>query len=143
MNTMDKNDEFLRNFFQKTGQQELSPGFSERVMEKIRSGLKMKPAHSGIFHSFGYLHIAVLSGLAALAYSIYYFTQINVEATARELDPLIIPVLKRIFLSFKEMVPAFKISSFTMVIFFAVFGVFIIDFLISRFKTWNNKISVL
>lgn len=138
INNMNNTDDFLKEFIQKSDLESPSDGFTIGVMKKIEHITVEHPLQMSIFRKLRNWYIVIFSGIAALAYTVYYFIHSNLQFIYGDYDPMMVPVFKKLFLSFKELLPDLKISSFTIVIILAIMSLFLIDRLINRFRTRKN-----
>jgi hypothetical protein len=138
INNRDNTDDFLKGFIQKSGLESPSDGFTSRVIRKIENEVAEQPLQMNIYRKLRSWYIVIFSGIAAVAYTVYYFIHSNLQFISGDYDPMIIPVFKKLFLSFKELLPGLKVSSFTVVIILAITGLFLIDRLINKFRTRKN-----
>ncbi len=138
INNRDKTDDFLKGFIQKLDLESPSDGFTSRVMNKIENDVVEQPLQMTIYRKLRSWYIVIFSGIAAIVYTVYYFIHNNLQFIIGDYDLMIIPVFKKLFLSFKELLPGLKVSSFTVVIILAITGLFLIDRLINRFRTRKN-----
>jgi len=138
INNRDKSEDFLKDFIQKLDLESPSDGFTSRVMNKIENEVAEQSLQMNIYRKLRSWYIAIFSAIAAIAYTVYYFIHSNLQFFIGDYDLMIIPVFKKLFLSFKELLPGLKVSSFTVVIILAITGLFLIDRLINRFRTRKN-----
>ncbi len=133
INGKDKSDNLLKTLVQKADIESPSPNFTDNVMNQIHA--EQKPStqlvDSSWFKSYFFL---IVAGIAAVSYAIYYLVSNEVSVFPGDFDPILIPVFGKILLSLKEMFQSVQVSSFTVVIIVAVFGLFIIDRLLRKFQ---------
>lgn len=134
INGKDKSDNFLRTLVQKADIESPSPNFTDNVMNQIRA--EQQPAtqlagNSAWLKNYFFL---IVAGVAAVGYAIYYMVSHDISILPGDFDPILIPVFGKILLSLKVMFQSVQVSSFTVVIIIAVFGLFIIDRLLRRFQ---------
>jgi len=104
------------------------------VMQKVNESVQEPSLYQQIILKIkGWYFLAIIGG-GALAYTLYYFFNQESKLFSQDFDP-IIPIFKRIFQSFSGLFQSMEISSFTVVIFLAIAGLFLVDRLISKLKT--------
>jgi len=134
INGKDKSDNYLKTIIQKADIESPSPNFTDNVMNQIRA--EQQPAtqlagNSAWFKNYFFL---IVAGVAAVGYAFYYMVSHDISILSGDFDPILIPVFGKILLSLKVMFQSVQVSSFTVVIIIAVFGLFIIDRLLRRFQ---------
>jgi hypothetical protein len=138
ISNMDKGNEFLKNLIRKSEVSGLSDDFTRRVMIKITEKGQEYSSTVNILERLRYWYIPIILGIAGLAYSIYYFLHLNLNLRSGEFNPMILPVFKRMLLSFKEIIPTLKISSFTIIVLLSIACLVVADLLIARIKPRKN-----
>ena len=134
INGKDKSDNYLKTLVQKADLESPSPNFTDNVMNQIQSAQQPVAQTSGISAWFKSYFFLVITGVAAVSYAIYYMVSHDISVFPGDFDPILVPVFGKILLSLKEMFQSVQVSSFTVVILIAVFGLFIIDRLLRRFQ---------
>lgn len=134
INGKDKSDNYLKTLVQKADLENPSPHFTDNVMNQIQA--KQQPATqlSGTSAWLKNYFFLIIAGLGAVSYAIYYMVINNISIFPGDFDPILVPVFGKILLSLKEIFQSVEVSSFTVVIIIAVFGLFIIDRLLRRFQ---------
>lgn len=133
-----KEELFLKRIIQKATVEPPQEGFTSRVMEKIIREKAPLPESIPFFKKIKVWHLGVVAGFLALIIILFYFYPEKITLIGSNFDPLIIPVFKKLFLGFGELIPKLKVSAFTWTIILAIAGLFIIDRIISRFRTRKN-----
>ena len=134
INGKDKSDNYLKTIVQKADIESPSPNFTDNVMNQIWA--EQQPAtrlagNSAWFKNYFFL---IVAGVAAVGYAFYYMVSHDISILPGDFDPILIPVFGKILLSLKVMFQSVQVSSFTVVIIVAVFGLFIIDRLLRKFQ---------
>ncbi len=135
INHKNNSDDFLKDFLQKADIDSPSPDFTKIVMQKINE-VSPEPSfyQQTILNIKGWYFLALIGG-GALVYTMYYFFNRDSKLLARDFDPIVFPIFKRIVQSLSGLFQSMEISSFTLVIILAIAGLFIVDRLISKLKT--------
>ena len=135
MNNKDNPDQFLKELVQKTEVEKTSQNFTQNVMREVKILASMNNEKSSF--SFSDLvnkwYLAGTAGVFAIAYLIYFIISNNIKIISKEYDPMIIPVFKKIFSTFRDLFHSFQISSFTIMIIGAILLLFLIDRLLKKF----------
>jgi hypothetical protein len=138
INHKNNSDDFLKDFLQKADIESPSGDFTKLVMQKVNEPVQEPSLYQQIILKIkGWYFLAIIGG-GALAYTMYYFINRDSKLLPRDFDPIVFPIFKRIFQSFSGLFQSMEISSFTVVIFLAIAGLFIIDRLISKLKTGRH-----
>jgi hypothetical protein len=135
INHKNNTDDFLKNFIQKADLENPSSDFTKIVMQKINEVAPEPSLYQEVIQHIKGWYFLALTGAGALIYTIYYFLNQDSKLLAKDFDPIILPIFKRIFQSFSGLFHSMQISSFTVVIILAIVGLFLIDRLISILKT--------
>ena len=141
-NDFEREDEILKKIFRESGLDVPSDDFTGRVMNKIEVVTVEQRPQASLLKKLRDWYLPVFTGIVALGLSVFYLSD-NYQIFPENYDPLIVPVFKKIFLGFQELVPELKISSFTIVIILSIAGLFLLDRLISRFKTKSSLLFAL
>jgi len=134
INGKDKSDNYLKSLVQKADIESPSPSFTDNVMHQIQAEQQPDTQLSGSSAWFKNYFFLIIAGVAVVGYAIYYMVNNNISIFPGDFDPILIPVFGKILLSLKEMFQSVQVSSFTVVIIVAVFGLFIIDRLLRKFQ---------
>lgn len=134
INGKDKSDNYLKTLVQKADIESPSPNFTDNVMNQIQAEQQPATQLSGNSAWFKNYFFLIVAGVAAVGYAIYYMVSHDISVFPGDFDPIIVPVFGKILLSLKEMFQSVQVSSFTVVIIVAVFGLFIIDRLLRKFQ---------
>lgn len=138
INLEDNNEDLLRDLVKKADLESPSMDFTQNVMMDIK-GLSTSASSTSNIAGIGSLWIWVsLAFLAAFAYLVYYFMGNSPTWLVEKYNPVILPVVERIFESFKGFFQTFKVSSFTLVIFGAVVILFIADGVLRKLQIRKN-----
>lgn len=134
----EQTDDLLRDFVKKSGLESPSKDFTRNVMKEVKN-LSTNTANASIPSGLGTLWIWVsVAFLAAIAYLVYYFTGNDSIWLIDKFNPLILPVVERIFGSLKGLFQSFQVSSFTLIIFGAVVILFIVDGVLRKLQIRKN-----
>jgi hypothetical protein len=135
INHKNNTDDFLKDFLQKADIESPSADFTKIVMRKINDVSPEPSFYQQIILKIKGWYFLALIGGGALVYTMYYFFNRDSKLLARDFDPVVFPIFKRIVQSFSGLFQSMQISSFTVVIILAIVGLFLVDRLISKFKT--------
>ena len=135
INHKNNTDDFLKDFIQKAELESPSPDFTRNYMKNIHEPAPEPSLYQELLRYIKGWYFLALTGAGALVYTIYYFLNQDSKLLTQDFDPIIFPIFKRIFQSFTGLFQSMQISSFTVVIILAIVGLFLIDRLISKFKT--------
>lgn len=134
INGKDKSDNYLKTLVQKADIESPSPNFTDNVMNQIQAEQQPATQLSGNSAWFKNYFFLMIAGIAAVSYAIYYMVSHDISVFPGDFDPILVPVFGKILLSLKVMFQSVQVSSFTVVIIVAVFGLFIIDRLLRKFQ---------
>ena len=135
INHKNNSDDFLKDFLQKADRESPSGNFTRLVMQKINETAPKPTFFQQIMLKIkGWYFLAIIGG-GALAYTMYYFFNRDSKLLAKDFDPIVFPIFKRIIQSLSGLFQSMEISSFTIVIILAIAGLFLVDRLISKLKT--------
>jgi len=134
INHKNSSGDFLKNFLQKADIESPSGDFTRLVMKKVNESVQEPSFYQQVVLKIKGWYFLAIIGFGALAYTMYYFFNQESKLFSQDFDP-IIPIFKRIFQSFSGLFQSMEISSFTVVIFLAIAGLFLVDRLISKLKT--------
>ena len=135
INHKNSSDDFLKDFLQKTDIESPSGDFTRLVMQKVNESVQEPSFYQQVVLKIkGWYFLAIIGG-GALAYTMYYFFNRDSKLLAKDFDPIVFPIFKRIIQSLSGLFQSMEISSFTIVIFLAIAGLFLVDRLISKLKT--------
>lgn len=135
INHKNNSDDFLKDFLQKADRESPSDNFTRLVMQKINETAQEPTFYQQIMLKVKGWYFLAIIGCGALVYTMYYFFNRDSKLLARDFDPVVFPIFKRIVQSISALFQSMEISSFTVVIILAIAGLFIVDRLISKLKT--------
>lgn len=135
INYNDNTDKFLKDFIQKAEKESPSADFTKNVMHKISESISEPSYIRQILQKINGWYFLLLSGSGATLYVFYYFFLTDTKLFSEKFDPIVLPIFKKLFLSFTGFFNSMQISSFTVVIILAIVGLFLVDRLISKIKT--------
>jgi len=135
INHKNSSDDFLKDFLQKADIESPSGDFTRLVMQKINESAQEPSLYQQIILKIKGWYFLAIIGAGALAYTMFYFFNRDSKLLARDFDPIVFPIFKRIVQSLSGLFQSMEISSFTLVIILAIAGLFIVDRLISKLKT--------
>ncbi|MCD4665561.1 MAG: hypothetical protein K8R68_09845 [Bacteroidales bacterium] len=138
INNENSTDDFLKGLIQKSDIERPSKSFIQNVMKEIEKFPVQDSIHNSLFARFNYWFIVAISGLFAIAYLIYYFINSENSIISGKFNPVILPVMKKIVLNFKQLFDSIQISSFTVIIIVAIFSLFLIDGFLKKFRAGNR-----
>ena len=138
INNENSTDDFLKGLIQKSDIERPSKSFIQNVMKEIEKLPVQDSVLNSLFARFNYWFVAAISGLFAIVYLIYYFINSENSIISGKFNPVILPVMKKIVLNFKQLFDSIQISSFTVIILIAIFSLFLIDGFLKKFRTGNR-----
>lgn len=135
INHKHSSEDFLKDLLQKADMERPSGDFTRNVMQKINESIEEPSFSQQIIKRLKGWYFLAIIGSGALVYTFYYFFKQEPKLISQDFEPVILPIFKRIFHSFTGLFQSMEISSFTVVIFLAIAGLFLVDRLISKLKT--------
>ncbi len=134
INHKNNTDDFLKDFLQKADIESPSADFTKIVMHKVNAVAVQPSFYQQLLQKIKGWYLLALAGTGAVIYAIRYLLQSDSKLLSEDFNPLILPVFKKMFLSFSGLFQSMQVSSFTIVIIAAIVGLVLIDRLISKIK---------
>ncbi len=133
--TKDKSDQFLKDLVQKTDLEKPSLNFTQHVMKAVEP-LTIKNEESVFALSVlaKRWYLAGIAGIVAIVSVAFYLVSNHIRILSDEYDPLIFPVFKKVFSSFRDLFHTFQVSSFTLIIIGAILLLILIDLLLRKIQ---------
>ena len=135
INHKNNSDDFLKDLLQKADTESPSGDFTRLVMQKVNESVQEPTFYQQVVLKIKGWYFLAIIGFGALAYTMYYFFNTDSELITQDFDPIFFPIFKSIVQSLSGLFESMEISSFTVVIFLAIAGLFLVDRLISKLKT--------
>ncbi|MEZ5198213.1 MAG: hypothetical protein R2764_18035 [Bacteroidales bacterium] len=134
----EQTDDLIGGLVKKSDLESPSKDFTMNAMREVKY-LSTNATNATVNSGLGSLWIWVsLAFLAAIAYLVYYFTGNDSIWIIEKFNPLILPVVERIFGSLKGLFQSFQVSSFTLIIFGVVGILFLADGIVRKLQIRKN-----